>query len=101
MFYNKEISIIGESEGYVDDYGAWVDGEMEIIKTIECDVQPLTNEIAYREYGYNQNVEYRVFADIDELLKNGTTVKYKEHEMMIVKVVLWDDYCILLLNGVE
>lgn len=100
MFYNKEISILSDT-GYLDDNGLWVDGEDIVVKTIDVDLQPITMEIAYRDYGYTENVSYRVFADIDPLLKNGTTIQYMDYKLTIVKVVVWDDYCILLLSGVE
>lgn len=97
MFYDKEIKILKDT-GYLDDNGLWVKGELSTIKTIECDVQPYSRELAYRDYSFEEDVKYRVFCDVDEDLKLGLQIKYNNEIYKIVKIVDWDDFYIVLLN---
>ena len=104
MFYDKEIKIL-EDTGYLDDNGLWVKGELSTIKTIECDVQPYNKELAYRDYSFEEDVKYRVFCDPDPLIKNGTKVSYREQFSKkstifdVVKIISWDNYWVVLING--
>lgn len=97
MFYDKEIDILGDT-GYLDENGLWVEGANEIVKTIECDVQPYSGKLAYIDYAYDKDVKYRVFVDPDKLLQLGTQVKYKNNIYYIVEIKDWDNYYILLLD---
>lgn len=97
MFYDKTIEII-EDTGYLNSDGLWIEGELEEIKTIECDVQPFSTELSYKMYNYNENVEYRVFCSPDQLLKLGTIIRYKDEYYITKKVIDWDDYYILLID---
>lgn len=98
MFYDKEIEIIKETEGYLNDEGRWVKGELKGVKTIECDVQPFSTELARREYGYNEVVQYRVFCDVDEEIEINGTIRYEEEDYKIKRIVKWDSYWILLIS---
>lgn len=103
MFYDKEISILSDT-GYLDENGLWTEGENTVIKTIECDVQPYSRELAYRDYSFEEDVKYRVFCNPDKLIKNGIKISYKEQfadettVFTVVKIIPWDDYNIVLLN---
>ncbi|WP_313757185.1 hypothetical protein [Tissierella sp.] len=97
MFYDKEISILNDT-GYVDEGGLWVEGEITTIKTIQCDVQPHTQKMNYRDFSYDKDAKYKVFCDPDELLKLGTQVRYKDNIYYLVEIKDWDDYLILLLD---
>ena len=103
MFYDKEISIL-ENIGHFDENEYWVKGDTTIVKTIECDVQPITKELAYKEYGLNEDVKYRVFCDPDPLLKNGIQVSYLEQFASeptifnIISIIPWDDFWVVLLD---
>ena len=97
MFYDKEIEIITDS-GYLDDNGLWVEGAHTVVKTIQCDVQPYISKLNYRDFSYDKDAKYRVFCDVDEILKLGTQVKYKNNIYYIVEIKDWDDYYILLLD---
>ena len=98
MFYDKEIKIL-DNTGHLDENGLWVEGIDEIVKTIECDVQPYNKELSYRDYGFNEDVKYRIFCDIDDLLKLGTQVKYKDENYTVVNITDWDDYLVVLIDG--
>ena len=98
MFYDKEISILSDT-GFLDENGLWVKGVNETVKTIECDVQPYSRELAYRDYSFEEDVKYRVFVEPDETIKLGAKVEYKDTIYNIVKIIDWDDYFILLLDN--
>ncbi|MCK9471786.1 MAG: hypothetical protein M0Q88_08550 [Bacilli bacterium] len=94
MFYDKEIEIITDS-GYLDDNGLWVDGEISIIKTIECDVQPYISKLNYRDFSYDKDAKYRVFCDVDEILKLGTCfwqVLFRAFRKLIFRAPLFKNY---------
>lgn len=97
MFYDKEISILGDT-GYLDDNGLWVDEDSTVIKTIQADVQPYSNKLAHIDYSFDKDVKYRVFCDIEPLLELGTQINYKDNIYYIVEIKDWDDYLILLLD---
>mgnify|MGYP006900758935 FL=1 len=97
MFYDKRIEILGTSEGYTDDWGIYHPGQEIPIKTIDCDVQPYSAELLYRDYGYNEQVTKRAFCDIDPLLKTGGYVRYNNQKYIIKKIIEWDDYVELML----
>lgn len=97
MFYDKEISILGDT-GHLDDNGLWVQSGLEVVKTIECDVQPYSGKLAYIDYAYDKDVKYRVFCDVYDELQLGTQVRYKDKIYYIVEIKDWDDYYILLLD---
>lgn len=92
MFYDDKIDILGYTEGYLDDMGIWHEGQKETINTIECDVQPYSKELAYRDYGFQENVVYRVFSDPNSNIIVGNKCKYKGNRYIIKKVIDWDDY---------
>lgn len=97
-FYKKEISIKGQGEGYLDDSGIWHNGEETVIKTIPCDIQPYTKELAYRDYGFTVDCTKRMFCDADSVLQTGTTVLNDGEPYVIVKLVDWDDYYDIMLD---
>lgn len=97
MFYDKEISII-ENDGHLDNNGLWVEGLSNVIKTINCDVQPYSQKLNYSDFRYDKDAKYKVFCDIEPLIKLGTQVSYKDNIYYVVEIVDWDDYLILLLD---
>jgi len=105
MFYDKEIDILGLSQGYTDDDGIYHPGEVIVTTTIPCDVQPYSSDLLYRDYGYNEQVTKRVFCDINSILKSGVYVSYKEPyeseatRYKIKRIIPWDDYMELMLNA--
>ena len=99
-FYNKQISLMGESGGYMY-HGSWVDGTPEVLKTITCDVQPANREEIYKQYGFYIECSQRIFCDIDNALKTGSIVEYAGEKYKIVKIVNWDDYLDIFINNAE
>lgn len=98
-FYNKEIDVLGQGEGYLDDSGIWHNGAETVIKTIPCDIQPYTKELAYKNYGFIVDCTKRVFCDVDLVLQTGMTVLYDGEPHAIVKLVDWDSYYDIMLNN--
>ncbi len=98
MFYDKEIGIVKEEEGYLNDEGRWVKGELKVVKTIECDVQPFSQELARKAYGYDEIVQYRIFLDSEDEIEKGVTIRYNDEDYIVNKIVPWDSYWILLVS---
>ncbi|MCI1964520.1 MAG: hypothetical protein LKJ17_00055 [Oscillospiraceae bacterium] len=98
-FYSKEIKAMGQGEGYLDDSGIWHNGTETAIKTIPCDVQPYTKELAYKDYGFTVDCTKRVFCEVDSTLQNGITVQYNGERYKIVKLIDWDNYYDIMLDN--
>ncbi len=101
MYCNKSgIEIYQNSTGTTDDYGNYVPGTQQTVKSnISCDMQPYSTEKLQKDYGFDIEITKRVFMDIDNnivdlvekqhktlYLKDGTTA-YE-----IRKIVPWDTY---------
>lgn len=101
MFYNKKIDLTITREGTVDDMGIHRPGVKEVIRSIPADVQPYSRELAFRDYGFNEEVSYRFFCDPDPWndLTVGGYVEYEDKPYQIKKIVPWDDYWDVLING--
>ncbi|MDF2589833.1 MAG: hypothetical protein K0S41_3674 [Anaerocolumna sp.] len=89
-FYDKDINIINKTEGYKDAYSIWHDGSYSVIKTLECDVQPITKEIAIRDFGIDKVVKYRIFCDYSDLIEVGTIIQYLNHYYRVESIISWD-----------
>jgi len=99
-FYNKEIILLTETDGYMHR-GSWIDGSLEETKTIKCDVQPASREQIYKDYGYYIDCTYRIFCDTDNDIKIGGKVKYKDNIYDIIKLIPWDDYFDMFIKEVD
>lgn len=99
MFYDKILNLLTNTEGYIDDWGIYHEGTESVLKTIDCDIQPYSGELLYREYGYQEQVTKRVFCDIDDDIKVGMFVTdSNEKKYKIIKVIDWDDYLDVMLD---
>lgn len=100
MFDNKKVDIIQNSDGYFDEMGTWHDGIESITRTIYVDVQPYSKELAYREYGYNEEVCNRMFVDNTiYTFKLGDTVKFEDTNYIVKKILEWDGFQEVLINN--
>lgn len=90
-FYDKEISLLKESDGYMY-HGVWKDGTLTVLKTIPCDVQPANRDLIFKEYGYYIDCKLRIFCDIDSDILIGDIIEYKGTQYKIVNLIPWDDY---------
>ena len=92
MFYTKQIGIYTQSAGSKDEFGIWHEGSLYISKSIDCDVQPITKEIAFKRFGITEDVKYRMFCELIEGVETGVIVQYKDKPYRIVSLMEWDDY---------
>ncbi|MDK2800569.1 MAG: hypothetical protein PWQ70_2188 [Clostridiales bacterium] len=92
MFYNKKIEILDFQEGYTDDYGIYHKGQEIVLKSIQCDVQPISADLVQKIFGNYKNINYRIFADVDESLDTGVIIQYDNQKYKIKKIILWDEY---------
>ena len=99
MFYNKTIELWTSSTGTLDSKGIMQKGEKQFVKSIDCDVQPYSKSHLYRDYGFDEEVQYRVFCGCDFSMKNGSKVKYKDGFYKVVRIVEWDDYIEVMITN--
>lgn len=99
MFYNKTLGLYNILEGYQDDFGSWIEGSEQHIKDINVDLQPYSTELLLKSYGYNVEVTNRVFCNLDEDIKIGSTLKDDTHSYEIRKIIEWDDYMEVMIYG--
>lgn len=92
MFYDKEIEIWNLGEGYKDNDGIYREGGLVKTKTLMVDVQPYSTERLKKDYGYEIEVDKRIFCDLDESIKINAVIKYKCNSMEVKKFLEWDDY---------
>lgn len=76
--------------------GIFIPGVLTWVKDIDCDVQPYSTALLLKTYGYNIEVNKRIFIDhFDSDIKIGTVFKYKDKYgidiSLEVKVIPWDD----------
>lgn len=90
------VSVYIKSEGHQDNHGSWVPGGEEFVKNIDCDMQPYSQELLLKHYGYNIEVNKRFFIDgFEPNIKIGTLLKYVNKqgitEIYEVKSIPWND----------
>lgn len=94
MLKNYKVSIYNPN-GHKDTHGGWVD-DPPYVKEIYVDIQPYSTQLLLNQYGYNIEVNKRIFVDYyDPDIKIGTILKYVNKqgktESYEVKVIPWDD----------
>lgn len=89
-FYDKSVSLLRESKGYLY-HGSWVDGTLQEVLRLTCDVQPANREQIFKDYGYTIECSIRIFCDFSDI-RTGDIVGYNGQQYKIVKVIRWDDY---------
>lgn len=100
LIIDNEITLVTESAGEMVN-GVYKKNEDDSAeKIIKCNVQPSSREKTYSEYGYVIDAEYTVYCYVDTDIKEGMTVKYKDEEYTIIKLVDWTNYYILYLKAV-
>ena len=98
MFYSSVIGIVTKTEGQTDEFGFWQPGQLTVSKTISADVQPITREIASRDFGYDENVEYRIFSN-PYPFKIGDLIEYEDKKYKVVKLLKWETYTDMLVDA--
>lgn len=100
MIKNYLVSVYNKEEGYKDEYGAFVEGDLKFIKSKFVDIQPYSTELLLKDYGYNIEVSRRIFDEIDEDIKIGTILQYKDEQYEARKIINWDDYREVMCYGI-
>ncbi|UZW12561.1 hypothetical protein OSC52_11915 [Clostridium pasteurianum] len=100
MIKNYLVSVYNKEEGYKDEYGAFAEGDLKFIKSKFVDIQPYSTELLLKDYGYNIEVSSRIFDEIDEDIKIGTILQYKNEQYEVRKIINWDDYREVMCYGI-
>ena len=100
MFYDKEIEIWKKGETYKDEMGKIRTEPPKLLKTIVVDVQPYSSEEAQKDYGFTIECSKRIFMNIEDININTNLIKYRNKKYDIVKIIEWDDYLEVMVNGV-
>ena len=89
-FYNKEIKVLRQTEGRLYR-GTWVDGTIQEVLTIPCDLHPSNREQIYKDYGYYIDCAVHIFCDLADI-RIGDIIQYGSVQFKVNKLIRWDDY---------
>ena len=92
MFYNKTINIYIDSQASTDEYGIVRKGELELVDTLQVDVQPIDKLRSQKEYGIDIDISYRIFSPLNQYIIDGAYIEYKGNMFKIMNIIEWDDY---------
>lgn len=75
--------------------GINIPGELSWVKDTEVDIQPYSAALLLKQYGYDIEVNKRIFMDFDADIKIGTVFYYTNSENIIEKyeakiIINWD-----------
>jgi hypothetical protein len=97
MFYDKKLQVYTMTEGYKDEDNIWIEGKLEYLKAIVADVQPYSQDLLKKQYGFDIEVTKRVFCDLDLNIVIGSVFKLDANNIWEVrKIIQWDDYMELM-----
>ena len=65
--------------------GITIPGVLTCVKDIDCDIQPYSTALLLKQYGYNIEVNKRIFMDYDSAVKIGTVFYYTNLQGVIEK----------------
>lgn len=92
MFYKDKMHLYTTNK-VKDDYGSLITS-YSLNKSIDCDKQPYSRQLLFKEYGYDLDCTNRVFCDLDEELDDGVIVSFNDDttKYRVQKALKWDDY---------
>lgn len=75
--------------------GVTIPGVLTRVKDIDCDIQPYSQALLLKTYGYNIECNKRIFVDYDIDIKIGTVFYYTNLQDIIKKyevktIIDWD-----------
>jgi len=75
--------------------GVTIPGVLTWVKDIDCDIQPYSQALLLKEYGYDIACNKRIFADYDTDIKIGTVFYYTNLQNIVKKyevktIIDWD-----------
>lgn len=85
MFYTQKIDIIDKATA-------------NVLKTLRADVQPISNQAEYFQYGYTVNIEFRIYCNSNSSIALGTIIQYKNIYYQVMKVLDWGTYMEILID---
>jgi len=98
MLKNYSITLKNKGIGYIDNYGGYISGE-ETSKEIDVDMQPYSRELLLRKYGYDIQVSKLMICDLDNDIKEGSIVVYKDKNYIVKKIPCDEKHMEVVLDG--
>lgn len=94
MFYDYKVDIWNKQPS-TKVGGIVIPGVLALVKTVECDIQPYSTALLLKDYGYNIEVNKRIFLDYDSAIRIGTVFYYTNKQNVIEKyevktIINWD-----------
>ena len=84
MFYDYNVGIYNKTPGQKID-SVFIPGVLTWVKDISCDIQPYSTALLLKTYGYNIEVNKRIFLDMDIDIKIGTVFYYTNPQNILEK----------------
>ena len=78
--------------------GITIPGVLAWVKDIECDMQPYSQELLIKSYGYDIPVTKRFFIDDIADIKIGTILNYQGEQHEVKKVIAWNYFEVFTLE---
>lgn len=105
MLKNFNVDIYNKSAGKKVD-GIYIPGNFTTPKNIDVDIQPYSTELLLKDYGWNIEVNKRIFVDYnDEDIKIGTVIKYTNKQNVVEsyevkKFIPWNNHMEIFALGI-
>lgn len=101
-FYTSTVSLFVKGEGSIER-GVYKEGELVICEeNCPCDVQPISAEQFYSEYGYKIEVDYKIYLSTPSLYEvtplHYAKINEGEEVYRVVEVQKWSTYSILFIK---
>jgi len=88
MLKNDRVTIINKGIGTQDKFGGYIEGA-ETSKIMFVNMQPFSRELLLKKYGYDIEVSKLMICNLDDALKEGSVVVYKNKNYEVKKIP-WD-----------
>ena len=80
--------------------GVTIPGVLAWVRDIDCDMQPYSQELLIKSYGYDLPVTKRFFIEDIADIKIGTVLIYGTEKHEVKKIIAWDYYEVMTLEVV-
>jgi hypothetical protein len=78
--------------------GVTIPGVLAWVRDIDCDMQPYSQELLIKAYGYDIPVTKRFFIEDIADIKIGTILKYGSDSHEVKKIIAWDVFEVMTLE---
>ena len=94
MFYDYKVDIYNKSAGTKVN-GIFIPGVLTYVKTVDADIQPYSQALLLKDYGYDIECSKRIFMDMDSSIAIGTVFYYVNYQGVTEKyetkaLINWD-----------